>query len=449
MKRTVLLVAMPGSIHVARWIKQLGDQNLDIHLFPSTGGIVIHPEMEGVTFHSPLFPWSKRIENSARGGRGDGFSRAATCIGNWLKSVVRGRQERKRVAETTTVARESLGYLNTGSPRLTAAQHFRQFLRQQFIERFMPGFRVKRLLKVIQKIHPDLVHSLEIQAAGSLTLDVKNKLSGKFPPWLVTNWGSDIYLFGRLQKYKARIGSVLANCDFYSCECERDVNLAKQFGFSGQTMPVFPNTGGFDLQTLAIKRNEISPSTRRVIMLKGYQNWAGRALVGLRALSRCEDVLRGYSVCIYLASPDVELAAELFSVTTGIPVRLVPYTTSHLEILSLHAQARISIGLSISDAISTSFLEALVMGSFPIQSCTACADEWITHGVSGMIVPPEDPDIIELAIRTALLDDDLVNKAAEKNWNTAQSRLSVELLKQKSIEMYSRLLDGEDPGVNC
>ena len=32
------------------------------------------------------------------------------------------------------------------------------------------------------------------------------------------------------------------------------------------------------------------------------------------------------------------------------------------------------------------------MGSFPIQSDTACADEWIEDGVSGLIVPPEDPD---------------------------------------------------------
>jgi glycosyltransferase involved in cell wall biosynthesis len=82
----------------------------------------------------------------------------------------------------------------------------------------------------------------------------------------------------------------------------------------------------------------------------------------------------------------------------------------------------------------------MVMGSFPIQSCTACADEWIEHGVSGMIVPPEDPDIIEMAIRTALLNDELVNKAAEINWRVTQERLDGDLLKQKAIDMYSKLL---------
>jgi glycosyltransferase involved in cell wall biosynthesis len=136
----------------------------------------------------------------------------------------------------------------------------------------------------------------------------------------------------------------------------------------------------------------------------------------------------------------VVIAAELFSDETGIPVRIISKNTPHLEMLSLHAQARLSIGLSISDAISTSFLEALVMGSFPIQSCTACADEWIEHGVSGMIVPPEDPDIIEMAIRMTLSDDNLVNTAAKINWQIAQERLEGDALKQKTSDMYFKIL---------
>jgi len=70
--------------------------------------------------------------------------------------------------------------------------------------------------------------------------------------------------------------------------------------------------------------------------------------------------------------------------------------------LHYYGRARIYIGLSISDAISTSLLEAMVMGAFPIQSCTACADEWIEDGKSGFIVPPEDPHVIAEAIRRAL-----------------------------------------------
>lgn len=396
MKKTILLVGMPNSIHVVRWIKQLDARDWDIHLFPSVGGITIHPEMEGVTFHSPLFFWATKIGKVEPGGTTPSIFSNLARAGDFL-------------------------------------------IRRAFVN-FMTGFRVRRLIKVIRKVHPDIVHSLEIQAAGYLTLEAKKQFRGMFPSWLVTNWGSDIFLFGRLPEHKAKIKDVLANCGYYSCECERDIQLARQFGFSGMTMPVFPNTGGFELAELEVERNRTLTSARKLILLKGYQHWAGRALVGLRALSLCKDILSGYTIVIYSASPDVVIAAELLSNDTGIPVRLIPYNIPHKEILALHAQARVSIGLSISDAISTSLLEAMVMGSFPIQSCTACVDGWIEHGVNGIIVSPEDPDIVEMAIRTALSDDDLVDKAAAINWQVAQERLDDDLLKQKINNMYSRIL---------
>jgi glycosyltransferase involved in cell wall biosynthesis len=278
---------------------------------------------------------------------------------------------------------------------------------------------------------------MEIQNAGYLTLEARKRFKGKFPSWIVTNWGSDIYLFGRLSEHEPKIREVLAWCDYYSCECQRDVHLAKAIGLSSEVLPVFPNTGGFDLMRVAQFRQPGPTSARRKIMLKGYQGWSGRALVGLRALERCSDLLKEYEAMIYLTSPDVMIAAELFQKSTGILVKIIPENTPHLEMLRFHGQARISIGLSIGDAISTSFLEALVMGSFPIQSWTSCADEWIEDGKNGILGPPEDPDIIEQAIHRALTDDDLVDRAAELNWKTAVERLDQSILKPKAVQIYT------------
>ena len=269
------------------------------------------------------------------------------------------------------------------------------------------------------------------------------RVIGQTSKWIATNWGSDIYLFGRLSAHKEKIRQVLTNCDYYSCECFRDVELAKAYGLKGKTLPVFPNTGGFDLEKIYKFRQPGLTSERRLIMLKGYQGWAYRALVGLRALERCADILKGYTVAVYLGfTKEVKIAAELFSHSTGIPVKMIPYT-SHDEILRYHGQARVSIGLSISDAISTSFLEALVMGSFPIQSWTACADEWIEDGKTGLLVPPEDPDVVEKAIRRALTDDELVNRAAEENWRTAIERLDASKLKEKVINFYGEVIGNQ------
>ena len=317
------------------------------------------------------------------------------------------------------------------------------FVCREALKKIQPDYRSRQLQSVIRKIRPDIVHSMEIQHAGYLTLEARKRLQGGQPPWIVTNWGSDIFLYGRLAAHRPRISQVLQQCDYYSCECERDIRLAKEYGFTGKALPVFPNSGGFDLEVISRLRSPGPVSARRFIMLKGYQNFAGRALVGLRALERCADLLQGYQVVLYSAhSEDILIATEIFQQSTGIRTIIIPNQSPHEEILKYHGQARISLGLSIGDAISTSLIEAMAMGSFPIQSETACADEWLEDGKNGMIVPPEDPDLIEKAIRRALTDDNLVNKAAEVNDRIVRERLNQDEIRAKTISFYSKVARG-------
>ncbi len=395
-KKKILLVAFPSSIHTARWISQINDQGWDIHLFPSLRGELIHRGLTQVTVHHLMYRES--IASPQPSGKRSDYLHFADAI---------------------------------------------DAFRTRILDKKFPLHRARQLIRVINRLQPDIIHSMEMQSAGYLTLLAKKHFKGEFPPWIVTNWGSDIYLFGRLQQHKGKIRDVLTNCDYYSCECQRDVSLANQFGFNKTVLPVFPNTGGFDLVKLEKLRSETPTSKRRFIMLKGYQNWAGRGLVGLRALERCVDVLEGYTIVIYSAYPEVAIAAELLTEKTGIPTQILPYDTPHHEMLSLHARSRISIGLSISDAISTSLLEAMVMGSFPIQSRTACADEWVENNVSGIIVPPEDPDIIESAIRKALCNNDLVDRAARLNWQVALNRLDDKKLKKQVVNIYRALFNAD------
>jgi glycosyltransferase involved in cell wall biosynthesis len=216
------------------------------------------------------------------------------------------------------------------------------------------------------------------------------------------------------------------------------VELAKQMGLKGEALPVLPNTGGFDVPRVVQFRQLGSTSARRLILLKGRQGLFGRALVGLRAIALCADKLKDYNVAVYLANDEVKIAAELVSQSTGIPIEVIPYC-SHDDMLHLYGRARVSIGLSISDAISTNLLEAMVMGAFPIQSCTACADEWIVDGETGLIVPPEDPEPIAAAIRRAITDDALVDRAAELNAKVARERLDQATIRPQVIAMYEKI----------
>ena len=380
----ILFVAIPHSIHSARWIDQLADQNHEVHLFPAMG-TKPHESLKNVRLH-------------------------CTNIGFRIISRLVDLYKKRAIAKSRSL------------PKL-----FDTLLDRSFW-----------LSRIIRRVKPDIIHSLEIQHAGYLTLAARERNKGKFPKWIMTNWGSDIFLFGRLASHVEKIRKILALCDYYSCECQRDVKLARDFGLKGEVLPILPNGGGFDLQRIARLRQSGATSSRRLILLKGYQGWVGRALVGLRALELCSDVLRGYKVAVYLARGDVAIAAELISKSAGIPIELIP-PCSHERMLSLFGRARVYIGLSISDAISTSLLEAIIMGAFPIQSSTSCADEWIESGKTGLIVPPEDPEIIAKAIRLAVSDDSLVDSAAKINARLAAERLDHSTIRPQVVAMYEKV----------
>lgn len=396
----ILFVAFPNSIHTARWISQLKDCGWSLHLYPGSYA-VLHPDIENVRYHSLGALTYKSISMFLRISR-----KVVEHVGGHL------------------------------------FEKLKEFMNRRLVKIDSLDMKARRLVKTIKRVKPDLIHSMEFQTNSYLVLHARKLMKGRFPPWLVTNWGSDIYLYRRFPEHRERIRKLLSICDYYSCETNRDVTLAKELGFKGSVLPVIPNSGGFNLTDLVLWRGSEKTSQRNIIMLKGYQGWSGRALVGIRALQRCSDILGGYEVVVYLVSgEDVEIACRLLAVAAGIQVTMLSAGQTHETIMRYHGQARISIGLSISDAASTSFLEAIAMGSFPIQSDTAAADEWIENGVTGIIVPPEDPEVIERAIRKALSDDEMVDRAAETNWRTIADRLDYDKVKEIAIGMYQKIVD--------
>lgn len=386
----LLFVVRPSSVHSARWINQIADEGWDIHVFAALEG-EWHADFRNVTAYS----------YASRGAASDSF--------------------RARRLWPLPLGGERVRMLSSRLPESISS-------------------RAAWLARITKWLKPDIVHSLEFQQAGYLTLDARARYEGRFPAWAVSNWGSDLLLYGPLAGHREKIKAILSQCDYYACECERDVELAREYGFTKTALPVTPVAGGFHLERLKEYRQPGPASSRRVIALKGYQHWAGRALAGLRALELCADEIKagGYAVAVYLADYDVRIAAERMSLRTGVPLELVP-PASHDEILRLHGRSRVSIGLSISDGLSTSALEALLMGAFPVQSDTCCLTELLKDGEGMLLVPPEDPQEIARAVRRALADDALVDRAALLNAQIAEERLDYGVIQPRVVQMYERM----------
>lgn len=393
----ILFVGMAHSIHTVRWIGQVMEQGWDVHLLPVEDGL--HPALRGITVHESLPCRPPALDRSVRLRHPLGF-------GAGLRAWIRARTGAEEPARD----------------------------------------RAAELARVVRRIRPDVVHSLEMLKAGALVRRARTLLGGRLPPWAVGHWGSELFLLGREPVHRRELEAILAECDFFGTECQRDVMLAQDLGYRGPVLPLLPVPGGLDLERAAAFRAPGPSSSRRWVALKGCHGWAGRALVALAAFERCAPALAGYRVAIHSADPPVVASAAEASRRTGVPIDVLP-ASPHEEILRLHGRSRVSIGLSISDGMSSSLTEALAMGSFPVQSNTCCAGEWLRDGETALFVPPEDPEAVARALRRALTDDSLVDRAAEANDRLVRERLDAAVVRPQVVAMYARVVRGRSAGA--
>jgi glycosyltransferase involved in cell wall biosynthesis len=303
--------------------------------------------------------------------------------------------------------------------------------------------RVKRLAQVIQTTQPDVIHSIEMQAESYPLLEAREVFGGKFPaPWIVSSWGSDIYYYKNFPEHLPRIEAVLGACDYFIPDCQRDAMLARQHGFRGEIPGVYPGPGGFHIDKM---QKFIPPgrvTLRRLIVLKGYHGWAGRALAALDGLQRCAEDLRDYEIIVYLVDPLVEKEVRTLQRVGLLNIRTIPRSPFE-DILKLLGRSRLAISVNITDGTPSAMLEAMTMHALPIQADQGSIGEWIEDGVNGLIVDPNNPESIARAVRRAIQDDTLVESAAQINDRIVRDRIDFKLIQPKVIEMYQHVASGK------
>lgn len=303
-----------------------------------------------------------------------------------------------------------------------------------------PDALERALAEVVDAVGPDIVHTHQMTFAGRAHLWARSHMRGPLPRWIVSNWGSDLYLFGREPQMRQELRRVLVTADAYWAECHRDVGLAWAEGFRGRVLPVVPITGGFDLVHTSSLRSPGPTSARRSIAVKGYTHWVARNELALDGLLRNHDLLDGYTVEVYAATPD-SLTERMRSFDRAGVDAIVHPRLPYDDILRLHGRSRTSIGISRSDGTSTAFLEALVAGSFPIQTDTSCAGEWVRSGTSALLVDHRRVWTIDDAIRRVLTDDELVDRAVALNDARVRTHLDTTTIRQQVVDAYVDVLE--------
>ena len=381
-RKKILIIGMLDSIHLYRWLSQFQDLPIDFLIFPSKKHKQIH---------------------------------AGT------KQLLQAKSEANYSLATFRFTRKFHGYLD--------------YLVFSVISRFTKlNLRALFLRRVLSKLTFTFVHALEIQGAGYL-IDEAVRALGQSQRLILTNWGSDIYFYQDQPEHQQRIRSALELADYYSAECQRDYELARKFGFQGVELPCIPNAGGF---VTLDQFGSTKASERKNVAAKAYGGQFGRGDIVIESIKLAFDAVPHSTAFLYSVTDD--LLQEVIELTQQFPGR-VEFSSrknplSQSEMNELFKRSRTYLGASRSDGISTSFLEALNFGCYPIQTDTSCAGDWEKLGAVASIVP-QNVSIVANELIRSLTDDALVDSAQNKNMEVSKQYLSFENVRAIATTFYN------------
>ncbi|MCK6607367.1 MAG: glycosyltransferase [Flavobacterium sp.] len=305
----------------------------------------------------------------------------------------------------------------------------------KFIQQFNEKDTAKTFENYLNEIQPDVVHSFALYLSCSPIIEVMEK--NPTQKWIYSSWGSDLFYFQNEPNYLKDIKRVLPRINYLFTDCKRDYEIAKQYGFTGEFLGVFPGGGGFELNEM--ETYKLPVSQRKTILIKGFQGRSGRAIPVLKAIATLKEQLLNYEIVVFGSDPqtfEYVTNSELknwknFQILGKIP---------HEEVLKLMGKSLIYIGNSNSDGMPNTMLEAIFMGAFPIQSNPGGATaELIQNGVNGLLIEDcEDEEKIKEIVIHAVNNCNF-EKAECLNQEEIVPKLHYLKVKNEVISIYKKI----------
>ena len=287
--------------------------------------------------------------------------------------------------------------------------------------------------RYLAKYKPGIIHFHEVQHGAYIFNYIINHnkifINSKK---IISTWGSDLTLYSWKDEHINQIKLCLSWADILTAEREEELVDARRLGFEGDfRAPVYITIG----QNLTEVKEQIQPSLRKLIFVKGHQSDTGRALNVLQAISEICGQLKDFEILFYSAPKSVQVKVSELRNKCKINIGILP-KISHDEMLLLFYQARVSISVAVSDGLPAVLVEAMQAGAFPIQSANSVGKDFIVHGENGFLVEPWDIQSIKACIVAAISNNTLVDHAGKLNKQILQEKYSLKDGIQKLRELY-------------
>jgi len=273
---------------------------------------------------------------------------------------------------------------------------------------------IPNLKRLVKKISPDLLHAYYATSYGFLGACCD------FRPFLVSCLGSDILvtcnqsiLHKRLTKFTLEKAGCITSVS------KPITDSIIRLGINPKKINTFP----FGIDSAKFFP---SPETRKEFTLISTRSLTPlyNIQIILESLSYLKkEGFKGNLVIIGEGPEEEKLrkrARELEISNCVTFVGAVP----HDQVGGYLQKSQIYLSMSLTDGASTSLLEAMACGTFPIVSNIPANREWIIDNENGFLVPPSDPRKLAERIKKALNDSHLIQTAAQTN---------IQIVKQRGI----------------
>jgi glycosyltransferase involved in cell wall biosynthesis len=292
-----------------------------------------------------------------------------------------------------------------------------------------------RLRTLIEALQPDLVHAMRIPYEGMLAA-----LAAPVAPLLVSVWGNDFTLHAPASALMSRYTRRTLQCaQALHTDCQRDMRLARQWGFEAhKPAVVLPGAGGIQLDIFyppASGQDRLRASRRlTVINPRGF-----RAYVRNDTFFRCIPLILkerpdAHFVCPTMAE-EPQARRWVADLAIGDHVDLLPLQTRP-QMAELFRGARLAVSPSTHDGTPNTLLEAMACGCLPVAGDIESLREWITPGQNGLLFDPGDPQALASAILSGLQDDELCQRAQAINRQLIAERAAYPAVMKAAEEYY-------------
>lgn len=291
----------------------------------------------------------------------------------------------------------------------------------------------RRLRSIIQQIQPDLIHAMRIPYEGMLAADAYTGV-----PLIISVWGNDFTLHAPSTPLMRHYTTwTMKVADALHADCERDIRLGKEWGFS-PTKPtlVVPGNGG-------IRTDIFYPPTKPVeepviVNPRGFRAYV-RNDNFFKAIPLVLDKYPGSKfICVSMAG-ESQAQQWIRELNIDHAVELLA-PMPHAQMADVFRGAQIIVSPSIHDGTPNSLLEGMACGCFPLAGDLESIREWIAPDENGLLFDATDHRSIADSIVQAIENRSLRQKATGLNTELIARRAEYRQCMDRVDEFYSYVI---------